>query len=85
MHAGELQRMGANIKIKGRNAIVRGVEKLSGAPVAAPDLRAAAALILAGLAADGETEISGVQYLDRGYEHLVEKLHSLGADIRRSQ
>ncbi len=85
MHAGELQRMGANIKIRGRNAIVRGVEKLSGAPVAAPDLRAAAALILAGLAADGETEISGVQHLDRGYEHLVEKLHSLGADIRRSK
>ena len=85
MHAGELQRMGANIKIKGRNAIVRGVEKLSGAPVVAPDLRAAAALILAGLVADGETEISGIQYLDRGYEHLVEKLHSLGADIRRSK
>jgi len=85
MHAGELQRMGANVKIKGRNAIIRGVEKLSGAPVAAPDLRAAAALILAGLAADGETEISGIQHLDRGYEHLVEKLHSLGADIRRSQ
>jgi len=85
MHAGELQRMGANVKIKGRNAIIRGVEKLSGAPVAAPDLRAAAALILAGLAADGETEISGIQHLDRGYEHLVEKLHSLGADIRRSR
>jgi len=85
MHAAELQRMGANIKIKGRNAIIRGVEKLSGAPVAAPDLRAAAALMLAGLAADGETEISGIQHLDRGYEHLVEKFHSLGADIRRSQ
>lgn len=83
MHVSELQRMGADIRIEGHNAIVKGVPYLSGAPVMATDLRASACLILAGLAAKGETEISRVYHIDRGYERIVEKLSKLGADIKR--
>lgn len=78
-----LLRMGANISINGRVAIVEGVERLTGAPVSASDLRAGAALVTAGLMAEGVTTISGVGHIDRGYENLVEKLQALGADIRR--
>lgn len=81
-HAQELKRMGANIRISERNAIIHGVNKLSGAPVKITDLRAGAALILAGLAAEGETTVYGMNHIYRGYEHLVDKLNSLGADIR---
>lgn len=83
MHVGELQRMGADIMLKGNNAFVKGVPYLSGAPVMATDLRASAALILAGLVAKGETEVSRIYHLDRGYENLEEKLASLGAKIKR--
>lgn len=84
MHVPELCRMGANINIHGRaSAIVRGVEKLSGAPVMATDLRASFALILAGLVAEGETIVNRVYHLDRGYEKLEEKLKSVGANIER--
>jgi UDP-N-acetylglucosamine 1-carboxyvinyltransferase len=83
MHVHELIRMGADIKIEGNNAIVRGVENLSGAPVMATDLRASVCLVLAGLAAQGVTELSRVYHLDRGYARLGEKLASLGADITR--
>ena len=83
MHVEELKRMGANIRIEGRTAIVEGVGKLNGAPVKATDLRAGAALIIAALAADGETEIDNVYHIDRGYENIVEKLIGLGADISR--
>jgi UDP-N-acetylglucosamine 1-carboxyvinyltransferase len=79
----ELQRMGADIRVEGRSAIVKGVERLSGAQVAASDLRAGAALVIAALAADGQSTITGLEYLDRGYGHLVEKLADLGADIAR--
>ena len=79
----ELVRMGANIRVEGRSAIVKGVSRLTGAEVVAPDLRAGAALVLAGLAAEGETTIEGVHFIDRGYEKLEEKLNFLGADIRR--
>jgi UDP-N-acetylglucosamine 1-carboxyvinyltransferase len=79
----ELQRMGADIRVEGRSAIVKGVERLSGAEVTASDLRAGAALVIAGLAAEGRTTISGLEYLDRGYGHLAEKLAALGADIER--
>lgn len=80
----ELQRMGADIKQDGRTAIVKGVERLTGAPVTATDLRAGAALIVAALGADGDSEISGVEHIDRGYEYLVEKLRTLGAEIVRA-
>ncbi len=83
MHVFELQRMGADIEVEGRTAVVRGVEKLSGAPVMASDLRASAGLILAGLAADGETVMSRVYHLDRGYSGFEHKLKALGADIKR--
>jgi len=85
MHVLELNRMGADIKIEGNTAIVRGVATLSGAPVMATDLRASVCLILAGLAAEGVTELSRVYHLDRGYAHLEAKLSALGADIRRVQ
>ncbi len=75
--------MGADIKIEGNSAIVKGIPALSGAPVMATDLRASASLVLAGLAAEGETEVSRVYHLDRGYEKLEEKLANLGAHIRR--
>lgn len=83
MHVGELQRMGASIMVEGRSAIVRGVPFLTGAFVRATDLRAGAALTIAGLAARGETEIGELHHIDRGYDHLVEKLQGLGADIVR--
>jgi len=82
-HVAELQRMGANIRVKGNHAVIQGVPFLSGAPVTATDLRASAALVLAGLAAQGETVISGLHHLDRGYERLEEKLRGLGADLVR--
>ncbi len=83
MHVAELKRMGAKIKIDGRNAIVKGVGRLSGAQLMATDLRASASLVLAGLVADGRTEISRIYHLDRGYERLEEKLKALGANIKR--
>ena len=83
MHVPELRRMGADIELDGRSAHVRGVERLSGAPVMATDLRASASLIVAALAAEGESEISRVYHIDRGYERIEEKLRHLGADIRR--
>lgn len=83
MHVGELKRMGADITIDGRCAIVRGVRSLSGAPLMATDLRASASLILAGLVAEGNTEVSRIYHLDRGYEKIEEKLKGLGAKIER--
>lgn len=83
MHVQELQRMGADIEVEGNTAIIRGVEKLSGAPVMATDLRASASLILAGLVADGETEVQRIYHIDRGYEIIEEKLALLGAKIQR--
>ena len=85
MHVQELQRMGADIEVQGHTAIVRGVEKLSAAPVMATDLRASASLVLAALAAEGETEVQRIYHIDRGYELIEEKLASLGAKIRRVQ
>lgn len=83
MHVDELKRMGASIKVDGRSAIVEGVKKLSGCQVKATDLRAGAAMVLAGLVADGETQIGCIHHIDRGYDGLVEKLCKLGADIKR--
>ncbi|MFT6022408.1 MAG: UDP-N-acetylglucosamine 1-carboxyvinyltransferase [Ascidiaceihabitans sp.] len=83
MHAPELIRMGADIEVHGGHATVKGVSKLKGAPVMATDLRASISLILAGLAAQGETKISRVYHLDRGYEHVVRKLSAVGAKIER--
>jgi UDP-N-acetylglucosamine 1-carboxyvinyltransferase len=82
-HAAELRRMGASIKTEGKHAVVRGTDRLTGAPVMASDLRASASLILAGLRAEGETEVLRVYHLDRGYERIEEKLSGLGAKIRR--
>lgn len=83
MHAPELIRMGAKVDVHGGKAIVTGVDKLKGAPVMATDLRASVSLILAGLAAEGETKVSRVYHLDRGYEHVVTKLRGVGANIER--
>ncbi|MEP2919138.1 MAG: UDP-N-acetylglucosamine 1-carboxyvinyltransferase [Sulfitobacter sp.] len=83
MHAPELIRMGAKVDVHGGKAIVTGVEKLKGAPVMATDLRASVSLILAGMAAEGETKVSRVYHLDRGYEHVVTKLSGVGANIER--
>jgi UDP-N-acetylglucosamine 1-carboxyvinyltransferase len=83
MHVGELKRMGADIRLEGNSAFVSGVKKLTGAQVMATDLRASASLVLAGLVAKGGTEISRIYHLDRGYEHVEEKLSRLGADIKR--
>ncbi len=83
MHVEELKRMGAKIKIEGRSAVVEGVEKLSGAPVKATDLRAGAALILAGLAAEGTTKVMHTYHIDRGYVDIVGKLKNLGANIKK--
>ncbi|KFG89260.1 UDP-N-acetylglucosamine 1-carboxyvinyltransferase [Sphingobium herbicidovorans NBRC 16415] len=83
MHVPELARMGADIGVNGRTAVVRGVDRLVGAPVMATDLRASMSLILAGLAAEGETQVNRVYHLDRGYERLEEKLSAVGADIER--
>lgn len=83
MHVHELQRMGAQIRLNGNNAMIQGVNKLNGAPVMATDLRASASLILAGLAAEGETIVERIYHVDRGYECIEGKLASLGADIQR--
>ena len=83
MHAPELMRMGAQIDVQGGTAIVRGVSKLKGAQVMATDLRASVSLILAGLAAQGQTKVGRVYHLDRGYEKLVEKLKNVGAKVER--
>ena len=83
MHVNELLRLGADIRVDGHTAVVRGVEQLSGAPVMATDLRASASLILAGLVADGDTVIDRIYHLDRGYENIEAKLSALGASIRR--
>jgi UDP-N-acetylglucosamine 1-carboxyvinyltransferase len=83
MHVAELKRMGARVDLQGATAVIKGVDQLFGAPVMASDLRASAALVLAGLKADGVTEVSRVYHIDRGYEHLDEKLSELGAHIER--
>ncbi len=83
MHVQEMQRMGANIKLESNTAIVRGVEKLTGAPVMATDLRASASLVMAGLVAEGQTVVERIYHIDRGYECIEEKLSQLGAEIRR--
>jgi UDP-N-acetylglucosamine 1-carboxyvinyltransferase len=83
MHVGELKRMGADITVDGRCAVIRGVRGLSGAPLMATDLRASAGLVLAGLVADGTTEVSRIYHLDRGYDHIEKKLAGLGARIER--
>jgi UDP-N-acetylglucosamine 1-carboxyvinyltransferase len=83
MHVAELKRMGAEVDLEGPTAVIKGVERLLGAPVMASDLRASAALVLAGLKAEGVTEVSRVYHIDRGYEHLDEKLRDLGAHIER--
>ncbi len=82
-HVAELQRMGASIRMQGNTACVEGVARLSGAPVHGTDLRASAAMVLAGLAADGITTVRGLEYLDRGYADLEGKLNAVGASIRR--
>ena len=85
LHAGELQRMGADIKIDSRSAVIEGVEGMTGAKVRATDLRAGAALILSALAAKGDTEISDIYHIERGYDRIDEKLRKLGANIRRER
>ena len=85
MHVSELNRMGAKIYLESARAIVHGVKRLSGAPVMASDLRASAALILAGLVAEGDTEVHRVYHLDRGYDNIEKKLSGLGASIRREK
>ncbi len=82
-HIDELRRMGANLKVEGRSAVIEGGHKLQGAKVVASDLRAGAALVIAGLATQGTTELEGLEHIDRGYENLVGKLQSLGADVQR--
>ncbi|MDQ7794587.1 MAG: UDP-N-acetylglucosamine 1-carboxyvinyltransferase [bacterium] len=84
-HVDELKRMGTSIRVEGRTAIIEGVERLTGAPVRATDLRAGAALVVAALAAEGETEITGIELVDRGYERVLEKLNGLGADVAREE
>jgi UDP-N-acetylglucosamine 1-carboxyvinyltransferase len=83
MHVPELARLGADIRVEGDVAIIRGVEKLTGAPVMATDLRASVSLVLAGLVAEGETLVNRVYHLDRGFDRLEEKLRQVGADIAR--
>ena len=83
MYVDELRRLGADVRTEGHHAVVRGKERLSGAPVTAHDIRAGVGLVLAGLVADGVTEVSEVHHVDRGYEGFVEKLTALGADVRR--
>ncbi len=83
MHVPELSRMGANIQVEGNDAVVTGVEKLSAAPVMATDLRASFSLVLAALAADGETLIDRMYHIDRGYEDVEAKLQGIGAQIKR--
>jgi UDP-N-acetylglucosamine 1-carboxyvinyltransferase len=84
MHMLEMRRMGAEIRLEGNTAIIKGVERLTAAPVMATDLRASASLVLAGLVADGRTEIERIYHIDRGYEAIEEKLQQLGARIRRT-
>ncbi|MBV8693401.1 MAG: UDP-N-acetylglucosamine 1-carboxyvinyltransferase, partial [Actinobacteria bacterium] len=84
-YVAELGRMGADIRTEGHHAIVRGVPRLSGAPVKAPDIRAGAALVLAGLVAEGETAVSDAFHVERGYEHFADKLQALGADVHRER
>jgi UDP-N-acetylglucosamine 1-carboxyvinyltransferase len=83
LHVAELNRMGAHLRKEGPTVIVQGVKRLIGAPVMASDLRASAALILAGLIAKGQTRVHRVYHIDRGYEHIEKKLSDVGADIRR--
>jgi len=83
MHVPELNRLGADIEIKGKTAIIRPVKKFTGAEVKATDLRASAAMVIAGLVAEGETKIFSIYHLDRGYEHIDDKLINIGAKIRR--
>jgi UDP-N-acetylglucosamine 1-carboxyvinyltransferase len=83
-YAGELVRLGADIRISDRSAVVTGVERLTGAPIDAPDIRAGGALVLAALAAEGESEITGLEFIDRGYETIERYLSLLGADIKRA-
>ena len=83
MHAPELSRLGADIQVRGKEAIVKGVKQLRGAPVMATDLRASVSLVIAGLAAEGETQVNRIYHLDRGFERLEEKLSSCGASIER--
>jgi UDP-N-acetylglucosamine 1-carboxyvinyltransferase len=83
MHVQELRRLGANIEVDGHTAVVKGVSKLSGARVMATDLRASAGLVIAGLVAEGETEIDRIYHLDRGYDRMEEKLKGLGARVTR--
>ena len=83
-HVSELQRMGANIRLEGNTAICTGVDRLKAAPVMATDLRASAGLVLAGLAAEGDTVVDRIYHIDRGYERIEEKLEQLGAEIRRT-
>jgi UDP-N-acetylglucosamine 1-carboxyvinyltransferase len=83
MHMLELRRLGADVRIEGHTAVVHGVPRLSGAPVMATDLRASASLVLAGLVAEGTTDVQRIYHIDRGYEHIEEKMRGLGADIRR--
>ena len=81
----ELVRMGADIRTEGHHAVVRGVAQLSGAPVKAPDIRAGAALVIASLRAEGETLVTNIHHIDRGYENFVGKLQAIGADVQRVQ
>ena len=83
MYAMELVRLGGNLRVSGHQVFIRGTESYVGAPVDSPDLRAGAALVLAGMAGQGETMISGIHFIDRGYQKLEERLTSLGADITR--
>jgi UDP-N-acetylglucosamine 1-carboxyvinyltransferase len=83
MHISEMQRMGADIHLEGHVAVCRGVERLTGAPVMATDLRASASLVLAGLVAEGETLVDRIYHIDRGYDNIEEKMSTLGASIRR--
>jgi UDP-N-acetylglucosamine 1-carboxyvinyltransferase len=82
-HVPELARLGAQIELKGNSAVIRGVDRLQGAPVMATDIRASAALVIAALVAEGETKISRIYHLDRGYENIVGKLTNLGAKVER--
>jgi UDP-N-acetylglucosamine 1-carboxyvinyltransferase len=83
MHLNELSRLGADIRVEGNTAIIRGVSRMTGAPIMATDLRASASLVLAGLVAHGETVVDRIYHIDRGYENIEEKLGALGAKIRR--
>ncbi|MBP6613322.1 MAG: UDP-N-acetylglucosamine 1-carboxyvinyltransferase, partial [Aquabacterium sp.] len=85
MHVNELIRLGANITVDGRSAVVTGVPQLSGATVMATDLRASASLVIAGLVADGETLVDRIYHLDRGYDRMEAKLRGIGADIERTK